>query len=141
MYGFGSGLVPNSPVCVNPLNEPELLRLGVSPEDIKRAGFAYILLITAVKNGVGNHVVFKSRSPSVAWRGLDEHFSPKTSGSMFDILTEFNNQRYNRGEDSDEYWIKLEKIQTRVRSSRNCPRHGGNQVSGISPARVYPCER
>ena len=93
LYGFGSGLV---------------LRLGVSPDDIKRARFAYILLINTVKDSVGKHIVFKSRSPSVAWRSLDEHFSPKTSGSMFDILNEFNNERYNRGEDPDEYWIKLE---------------------------------
>ena len=91
--GMGSGLVRNPPVCVNPLNEPELLRLGVSPDDIKRARFAYILLIDTVKDSVGEHIVFKSRSPSVAWRSHDEHFSPKTSGSMFDILAELNNER------------------------------------------------
>ena len=67
-----------------------------------------------MKDSVGEHIVFKSRSPSVAWRSHDEHFSPKTSGSMFDILAEFNNERYNRGEHPDECWIKLEKIQTRA---------------------------
>ena len=61
LHWFGSGLVRNPPVCVNPLNEPELLRLGVSPDDIKRTRFAYILLIDTVKDGVGKHIVFKSR--------------------------------------------------------------------------------
>ena len=51
---------------MNPLNEPELLRLGVSPDNIKRARFAYILLTNTVKDGVGRCVEFRSRSPSVA---------------------------------------------------------------------------
>ena len=62
LYEFGSGLVRNPPVFVNPLNEPELLRLGVFPDDIKRARFAYILLINTVKDSVGKRIVFKSRS-------------------------------------------------------------------------------
>ena len=88
-------------------------------------------------------IVFKSRSPSVAWHSLDEHFSPKSSGSMFDILTEFNNERYNRGEDPDVYWIKLEKNkdQSTANWGRKCPRHGGNQVSLISPGRIHPCKK
>lgn len=35
---------------------------------------------------------------------------------MFDILTEFNNQRDCRDQDTNEHWIKLENIQTRSRS-------------------------
>lgn len=35
---------------------------------------------------------------------------------LLNILPEFDNQRYRRGEDSDEYWIKPDSIQTRVRS-------------------------
>lgn len=116
IYDFGGGLFRDPPICVNPLNEPELLRLGVCPEDIKRARFAHILLMNTVKDGVGRHILLKSRSPSVAWRALDEHFCPKTSGAKLDLLEEFNSLKYSSGQDIDEYWVQLEIVQSQARS-------------------------
>lgn len=65
---------------MNPLNEPELLRLVVSPDNLKRAHFAYIMFINTMKDDVGRHFVFKSESPPVAWSALEEHFSAEDFG-------------------------------------------------------------
>ncbi|CAM9361143.1 unnamed protein product, partial [Sphacelaria rigidula] len=77
---------------------------------------AYILLLNIVKDGVGRHILFESRSPSVAWRSLDEQFSPKTSGSKMDVSAEFNTQSYSKGQDTHEFWIRLQLLQSHARS-------------------------
>ena len=92
MWGFGDGLFRDPPLCVYPLNEPQLIWLGVSQDDIKRTRFTYLLLLNTVKDPVARHIVVDdSRSPSIAWRALDEQFFPKTSGARMDVLDEFNN--------------------------------------------------
>lgn len=147
LYDFGGGLARNPPICVNLLNEPELLRFGVCPDDIKRARFAYISLIDTVKDGVGRHTVFKSKSPPIAWRALEEHFPPKTSGSEFDILTEFNNQRCSRGEDRNEYRTKLEDIQEKFYDSPSPPQKSAHRcllekdVLRFCLTKIYPKKR
>ncbi|CAM9889412.1 unnamed protein product, partial [Sphacelaria rigidula] len=54
-----------------------------------------------------------SRSPSIAWRALDEQFSPKTSGAKMDVLDEFNNLKYTKEQDTDECWIQLQSVHSR----------------------------
>ena len=44
MWGFGEGMFHDPPLCVDPLDELQLLGLGVSRDDIQRARFAYMLV-------------------------------------------------------------------------------------------------
>ena len=77
MWGFGDGLLRDLPLYVDPLNEPQLLGLGISQDDIKRARFAYILLLNTVKDPVARHILVDLRSPSIAWRAWDNSSLPK----------------------------------------------------------------
>ena len=60
------------PLCVDPLDEPQLLGLGASRVDIKRARFAYMLLFNTVEDPIAHHILLDARSPSIAWRMMDE---------------------------------------------------------------------
>ncbi|CAN0017593.1 unnamed protein product, partial [Sphacelaria rigidula] len=70
-------------------------------------------LLNTVKDPVARHILVDSRSPSTAWRALDEQFSPKTSGAKMDVLDEFNILKYTKGQDTDEFWIQLQSVHSR----------------------------
>ncbi|CAM9775798.1 unnamed protein product, partial [Sphacelaria rigidula] len=70
-------------------------------------------VLNTVKDPVARHILVDSRSPSIAWRALDEQFSPNTSGARMDILDEFNNLKYTKGQDTHEFWIQLHSVHSR----------------------------
>ena len=107
MWGFGEGLFQDPPLCVDPLDEPQLLGLGVSRDDVQRARFGYMLLFTTVKDPIARHSLLDARSPSIAWRMMDEQFSPITAGAKMDMLDELNNIKYSKGQDTDEFWVQI----------------------------------
>lgn len=94
--GFGQGLFRDPPLCVDPFDDKESLGLGMSSDDIERARFGCILLLNTVRDGVDGHILFESRSPTIAWRALGKEFSPKTSRSNMDDLSESKNQKYSK---------------------------------------------
>ncbi|CAN0028071.1 unnamed protein product, partial [Sphacelaria rigidula] len=73
---------------------------------------AYISLLNTVKDPVERHILVDSRSPSIAWCALDEQFSPKSSGAR-SVLDEFNNLKYTKGQDTDEFWTQLQSVHSR----------------------------
>lgn len=89
-------------VCVDPLNGPDLLKVGAYPDDIKRAHFAYgSLIISTVTDVVGRHC-FRLRV-TVLGKTCTEQVSPKASGFMFDTMAKFESLMYLRDEDTVEY--------------------------------------
>lgn len=123
--GFGESLFRNPPICIDSLNEQELLRLGgmgVSPDDVKRARFAYLLIINSVRDSRSAHSCrVKISVHSMACFG--SIVPSKNSGEKMDAETELKYLKYSKGQDTDEFSVQIQSVQS-------CARSLGLEISG-----------
>lgn len=65
---------------------------------------------------MGRHIMATARSPSEAWRALDSHCAPSSTSAEEDVMGDFDDVRYGKGQDPKGFWMKIEVLQSRGRT-------------------------